>query len=115
MQSRLTYVMKFVADMDRAVSFYRDTLGLPLRFQSPEWSEFTTGEVTLALHPANENKPAGTVELGFAIDNLETLHGRGDESGLKFVGPLRREHGHVLARFLDSENSECSAGEQVPK
>ena len=35
MANKLSYVIKFVADMDRAVAFYRDTLGLPLKFQSP--------------------------------------------------------------------------------
>ena len=39
----LKYVIKFVADMDRTVKFYRDVLGLPLKFQSPGWSEFVTG------------------------------------------------------------------------
>ena len=29
---KLSYVIKFVADMDRAVKFYRDVLGLPLKF-----------------------------------------------------------------------------------
>ena len=111
MQSHLTYVMKFVADMDRAVRFYRDTLGLPLKFQSPGWSEFATGEVTLALHPAKDGKPAGSVELGFRMDNLENLHAQGTDSGVAFVGPLRREHGVLLARFLDSEGAECSASE----
>jgi catechol 2,3-dioxygenase-like lactoylglutathione lyase family enzyme len=106
MQSRLTYVMKFVADMDKAVGFYRDTLGLTLKFQSPGWSEFQTGEVTLALHPANEKNPAGSVRLGFQINDLEQLHAQG---GLNFVGPLRREHGVVLAQFVDSEGAECTA------
>jgi catechol 2,3-dioxygenase-like lactoylglutathione lyase family enzyme len=27
--------------MDRAVAFYRDVIGLELKFQSPGWSEFT--------------------------------------------------------------------------
>jgi lactoylglutathione lyase len=111
MQSRLTYVMKYVADMDAAVRFHRDTLGLPLKFQSPGWSEFQTGDVTLALHPANERKPAGSVELGFRIEDLEKLHAQGEESGIRFVGPLRREHGVVLAQFLDSEGALCSASE----
>ena len=31
---KLQYVIKFVADMDRAVTFYRDVLGLPLKFRS---------------------------------------------------------------------------------
>src|SRR5436853_5019963 len=101
--TQLKYAIKFVADMDNSVKFYRDTLGLPLKFQSPGWSEFATGEVTLALHPASEDKPAGSVELGFAIDGLAELHDKGAESGLQFTGPLRREHGHLLARFLDSE------------
>ncbi|MEQ1863077.1 MAG: hypothetical protein ABL996_00330 [Micropepsaceae bacterium] len=42
MHARLTYVIEFVAEMDAAVRFHRDTLGLKLKFQSPEWSEFAT-------------------------------------------------------------------------
>jgi lactoylglutathione lyase len=44
----LGYVIKFVDDTNRAVKFYRDVLGLPLKFESPGWSEFVTGETTLA-------------------------------------------------------------------
>ncbi|HLY04227.1 MAG TPA: VOC family protein [Rhizomicrobium sp.] len=111
MQARLAYVMKFVTDMERAVRFHRDTLGLPLKFQSPGWSEFSTGDVTLALHPAREGKPAGSIELGFQIRGLEALHARGEASGLTFSGPLRREHGVLLAPFLDSEGALCTASE----
>ena len=46
---KLAYAIKYVADMNRAVKFYRDVLGLQLKFESPEWSEFVTGEITLAL------------------------------------------------------------------
>jgi len=62
---KMNYVIKFVAEMDRAVKFYRDALGLPPKFQSPGWSEFATGETMLALHPADEGHIAGTVQLGF--------------------------------------------------
>ena len=47
MQAKFAYAIKFVADMDHAVGFYRDTLGLTAKFVSPSWSEFSTGEVTL--------------------------------------------------------------------
>ena len=40
---KLNYAIKFVADMDQAIDFYRDSLGLELKFQSPFWSEFATG------------------------------------------------------------------------
>ena len=65
--TQFRYVIKFVTDMNKAVKFYRDTLGLQLRFESPGWSEFSTGETTLALHPASDKNPAGKVELGFTV------------------------------------------------
>jgi catechol 2,3-dioxygenase-like lactoylglutathione lyase family enzyme len=68
---KLGYVIKFVGDMDRAVKFYRDTLGLSLKFESPGWSEFVTGETTLGLHPASGKNPAGSVELGFTTLDLQ--------------------------------------------
>jgi catechol 2,3-dioxygenase-like lactoylglutathione lyase family enzyme len=37
------YAIKFVADMEKAVKFYRDVVGLQLKFESPGWSEFVTG------------------------------------------------------------------------
>jgi catechol 2,3-dioxygenase-like lactoylglutathione lyase family enzyme len=49
--------------MNKAVKFYRDVLGLKFKFESPGWSEFVTGETTLALHPLptalDENFRAG--------------------------------------------------------
>ena len=59
------------ADMDKAVKFYREVVGLTLKFESPGWSEFVTGETTLALHPASEKNPAGKVELGFTVTDVE--------------------------------------------
>lgn len=45
-------MIKFVADMGKAVKFHRDVLGLRVKFESLGWSEFATGETTLALNPA---------------------------------------------------------------
>ena len=50
MFKQVDYVMVVVSDMPRSVRFYRDTLGLPLKFESKEWTEFQTGTTTLALH-----------------------------------------------------------------
>ena len=59
----LKYVIKHVADMDLAIVFFRDKLSLKLRFESPFWTEFETGETTLALHPATPEHTAGVVRL----------------------------------------------------
>jgi hypothetical protein len=53
MRARFSYAITFVADMQKAIAFHRDVLGLSPRFTSPHWSEFDTGDVTLALHPAS--------------------------------------------------------------
>ena len=54
MLMRIQYSILFVSDMQRAVAFYRDVLGLPLRFESPHWTEFATEGASLALHLADQ-------------------------------------------------------------
>ena len=54
---RVNYAIVFVSDMGQSVLFYRDTIGLPLRFESPHWTEFATDGATLALHLAESNPP----------------------------------------------------------
>jgi predicted enzyme related to lactoylglutathione lyase len=106
---KFTYAIKFVADMDRAVAFYRDTLGLTLKFSSPHWSEFATGETTLALHPASEKNPPGTVELGFGVPDLEQFYKDMTAKNVTFsMPPTRQDFGGSLAQFVDSEGSHIS-------
>ncbi len=108
MHAKFTHAIKFVADMDKAVAFYRDTMGLAPRFASPFWSEFDTGEVTLALHPASADNPAGTVQLGFGAPDLPGLYAARADNGLRFSAPPRDEHGTLLSRVLDCEDAEVS-------
>jgi hypothetical protein len=48
---RLGYAILYVSDLDRSVAFYRDALGLPLRFQAEEYAEFETEDAKFALFP----------------------------------------------------------------
>jgi catechol 2,3-dioxygenase-like lactoylglutathione lyase family enzyme len=108
MQAKFTYAIKFVSDMDRAVAFYRDTFGLTVRFASPFWSEFETGDVTLALHPASAANPAGGVQVGFTAPDLPGVYAARAESGLQFAEAPREEHGTLLSRVLDCDGAEVS-------
>ena len=96
MFSKIDYVMVRVSDMRRSVAFYRDTLGLPLNFESPGWSEFATGATTLALHAsappaagseaANQAAPAaGTCALGFSVPDLNRTFAELRKRGARFV------------------------------
>jgi predicted enzyme related to lactoylglutathione lyase len=110
---KLSYVIKFVADMDRAVKFYRDVLGLQLTFESPGWSEFVTGETRLALHPASAKNAAGAVELGFTVPDIQKFHQDMVAKGVQFtMPPTKQDFGGLLAQFLDSEGGHCSVGTQ---
>jgi catechol 2,3-dioxygenase-like lactoylglutathione lyase family enzyme len=105
---RLNYAIKFVSDMDTAVAFYRDTLGLPLAFESPFWSEFETGETRLALHPASDENPAGSVQLGLGTTDIDNFYAAGQAQGLAFTSPPTDMHGTRLARFRDLDGAEIS-------
>jgi lactoylglutathione lyase len=109
MSTKLSHIIEFVADMNRAVAFYRDVVGLPLKFQSPEWSEFATGETILALHPASAKNPAGKLEMGFTVPNLQQFHAELQDKGVQFpMRPAKQDFGGTLAQFVDSEGAHVS-------
>ena len=108
MQAAFAYAILFVADMDKAVAYYRDTFGLTLRFATPFWSEFDTGATTLALHPASQANPAGRVQLGFSTPDLPGVYAAREAAGLTFTQAPTDEHGTLLSRLLDCEGAEVS-------
>jgi len=104
----LTYVIKFVDDMDRAIQFHVDNLELKLRFKSPEWSEFETGTTTLALHIASGENPAGTCQLGLGVPDIQHFYSRALSNGVQFTSPPTDLHGQRIAKLRDVDGAECS-------
>ena len=71
---RLDLVFYWVADMTRAVAFYRDVLGLTLiRQDGDNWAELEAGGRRLALHGTGEGQPvpAGGATAVFAVADLD--------------------------------------------
>jgi lactoylglutathione lyase len=104
---KLTYVIKSVEDMDRTIKFYTDRLGFTLRFQSPGWSEFETGETTRALHSASAEHPAGTSQPGFGVPDVDRFYADKKDKGIEFASAPTELFGSRIARFKDSEGAEC--------
>jgi lactoylglutathione lyase len=115
MFKQIDYTMVVVSDMDKSVEFYRDKLGIPLKFQSPEWTEFQTGATTLALHgggvprsepPAGDpSKQAGACSFGFNVEDIDATYQELQAKGIRFVMPptQRDEEGIKLAVALDPD------------
>jgi len=122
MFDHIDYVMVTVSDMKRSVQFYRDQLGLILRFESPEWTEFETGRTVLALHgggtPASSTPSlaakAGTASIGFEVDNLERKYADLRDKGVVFAMPPsdRGEEAIKLAICLDPDGLPISMAER---
>ena len=108
MTVKMVYVIKFVAEMTLSVRFYQEVIGLPLKFQSPHWSEFVTGETILALHPASDQNPAGTVQLGFHDADQPGLVDRLKQSGAMMTRPPENEGGEVITEYRDPDGSRFS-------
>jgi hypothetical protein len=86
-------------------------MGLQLKFESPGWSEFVTGETTLALHPASDKNSAGKVELGFTVADVEAFYRDMSAKGVLFtMPPKKQDFGGVLAQFVDSEGAHLQRG-----
>jgi len=119
--SRFAYSIIFVSEMNRSVAFYRDAIGLPLKFQSPGWSEFNTGGCTLALHKATGagampergpgNLPAGHSHPGFNVDDLDAFHQKLTSLNVPCLQPPRHEEfGGRLAIYADPDGLPVTIG-----
>ena len=100
----------YVSDMQRSTAFYRDILGLPLKFSSPGWTEFSNGGTTLALHrhmggAASAPEPsAGQATLVFALDDLQSAYDTLQAEGANFsMEPQKQPSGLTFAILRDPD------------
>jgi lactoylglutathione lyase len=116
----LNYAIVFVSNMSRSVSFYRDALGLSLRFESPQWTEFATEGATLALHAgaASPGKPAdphqttaGVCRPGFSVRQLDDFHQRALARGVRCIQEPKKVFGARVALYADPDGMTISIGE----
>lgn len=123
MLGSLGYVMVFVSDMARSVGFYRGTLGLELRFESDEWTEFETGATTLALHRGGAasgqgeaaGHRAGECSLEFLVADIAKTAAELESRGMRFARPpMRRENeGVIRGVCLDPDGLRISIAQRI--
>src|SRR5688572_16628129 len=106
--------------MSRSVAFYRDVLGLPLRFESTHWTEFATEGATLALHAADapasggapHQAPAGRCRPGLSVPELDAFHRRMLERNVPCLQAPKDVFGTRIAQYADPDGLTLSVSEE---
>lgn len=118
------WVRVFVSDMDRAVHFYADTLGIGVRNRSPEFPEFVelaTEGATLALNSVSDEWPEGSKLVGrvtgitLTVPDVEDAYRSLSAKGVRFSGaPTKQPWGGTLTSLFDPDGNEIDLVQMPP-
>jgi len=101
-----------VSDMDRALRFYNEVLGLRVALDAREFNHAEVGPdeplAKIGLHAtgrqSSERRRSGIV---LDTDDIFALHRRLKDQGVVFtLDPKRMPWGGIVADFLDPDNNE---------
>ena len=97
-----------VADMQRALAFYTQALGLEVRRESSEWSDLTSGDGNLSLqnyHPREPGKYVPTMVI-FSVADIEAVIEQVEAAGGQLLQRVNHEHAPVIvAHVADTEGN----------
>jgi predicted enzyme related to lactoylglutathione lyase len=110
-----------VNDIDKAKSFYANTLGLPVK-QTPEGLSIQVApDYTVFLYPKPNHEPAGFTVLNFQVQKIEDTVDRLAEVGVSFLHyegeiatdkkGIARNNGPLIAWFADPSGNILSVVE----
>ncbi|OBJ59268.1 VOC family protein [Mycobacterium sp. 1423905.2] len=109
MASGVATVWLPVTDMNRAVKFYGDVLGLEVRQQSDEWTEVDAGGLTVGLNAREtaSGSSGGGAVISFRPDGgIEDEVSRLQDAGVEFSGGISEHPWGKIAPFKDSEGND---------
>ena len=98
--NRIGQIQIAVQDLERAIGFYRDTLGMTFLFQAPPGlAFFDCGGVRLMLTlPDGEGADHSTSTIYYTVEDVESTTGILTERGVEF-----ESRPHLVARLPDRE------------
>jgi lactoylglutathione lyase len=110
----------FVSRVDRAVEFYRDTLGLPMVKHGSFGAEFLDGNTHLGIHPAVHPDAKALVgrHTGITLFVPDLLHYCGvlHDRGVRFVTEPTQQPWGIMAMVADPDGNMLALWEdKVPE
>ena len=112
----LMEVILYVENMNTQVQFYRDRLGLKVRwptgqvdYQEESWVELDTGACTLALHGGGRRRmEEDAPKIVFRVENIETVRQTLLERGVQLGQVRQAAPGVLVCDGLDPEGNKFS-------
>ncbi len=100
----------FITEMDRALRFYTDVLGMKVASHyGDNWATVESGGFTVGLHPKDPKQPDpgthGAILLGLTVKDIEAARLRAAEGGALEVGPVVRGSGGAFVHFHDLDGN----------
>jgi len=118
--SAIAQVALTVRNLPRATTFYRDTLGVPLLFETPEMVFFQAGNVRLMLGLNEKPQSDSSSIVYFKVDDMMQAYRALMERGVEFTHDPRIVHrGQTtdvwLAHFQDPDRNELALMSETPR
>ena len=105
-----------VSDMDKALEFYGDTLGLDIEQQEDDWSLVVAGAVRIGLNGRDSEHSGGEGGAVIAFAVSEDIEGSVEElraAGVEIAGDVSEHPWGKVATFLDPDGNELQLFEGV--
>lgn len=130
---RVAYVILYVDDLDRSVRFYRDVIGVALRFADDGFAEFDTKGTRFGLFPrsgladllgrAAISEPTGGpevsrpgVEVCFVVPDVDRHAERLRTAGADVLsGPTDRPWGHRTLHLRDPDGHVVELAQEIAR
>ena len=95
------HTMFYSSDAEATRAFIRDKLGFPSTDVGEGWLIFDLPEADMGCHPAEGpgSKEAGTPDVSFYCDNIETTVSELKEKGVEFTADVA-DHGYGFVTFF---------------
>jgi len=108
MVRRIWDVTLTVRDLGRAVHFYQEILGLPLKYRFHDYAGFDVGGVELGLKTWGGLEPPrkGEPIVNFLVDDIDRVCAELAKKWVNFIkGPEDADWGGRIAIFLDPDGN----------
>ena len=120
----MAYVILYVSDLHASITFYRDVLGLPFKFEDAGYAEFATQGTRLGLYERRRAEwltgrtvtPGPAAEVVFMVDEVDGYARRLAERGAAVLNaPIDRPWGHRTVHLADPDGFIVELAQDIPR